>query len=115
VLLEVRIPPSEIGFVKVGQPVQIKLSAYDYTIYGGLEGEVEWISPDALSDERAGADGSTYRALVRARRGHLKAQGKQLVVLPGMTGTVEIRTGRRSVLGFVLRPMLRTTEAFRER
>ena len=121
VLVEARVKPADIGFVKVGQPVAIKLSAYEPAIYGALKGRVLSISPDALGDpERAAnADGTWYRALVDADRESFKAgEGKRarsLEVLPGMTGTAEIRTGERTVLEFLLRPMLRTQEAFRER
>lgn len=115
VLVEARVPPADIGFIKVGQPVEIKLTAYDYTVYGGLKGTVQSISPDALGDSDKGEGGTYYRALVRADRTALKSGGKALAVLPGMTGSVEIRTGERSVLSFVLRPMLKSNEAFRER
>jgi membrane fusion protein, adhesin transport system len=117
VLVEARVRPADIGFVRVGQPVVVKLSAYEFTVYGGLEGEVQTISPDALGDpDRASTpEGTWYRAVVRAKGGELTRGEKPLQVLPGMTGTVEIRTGQRSVLAFLLRPMLKTTEAFRER
>jgi membrane fusion protein, adhesin transport system len=119
VLVEARIKPADIGFVKTGQDVQIKLSSYEYTIYGALQGTVVSISPDAMGDpDRASLpEGTWYRALVRADVSTLSpaAGGKPLAVLPGMTGQVEIRTGRRSVLGFLLRPMLKSQEAFRER
>jgi adhesin transport system membrane fusion protein len=96
--------------------VQIKLSSYDYTVYGGLKGTVHSISPDAVGDvERGNGEATYYRAMIRAERSTLKAGEKPLTVLPGMTGSVEIRTGQRSVLGFVLRPMLKSQEAFRER
>jgi len=125
-LIEARVRPKDIGFVRVGQPVVVKLSAYEYTIYGALTGVVHSISPDALGDpDRATvAEGTWYRALVRAdsssmplprRAGGALAGGKSLPVLPGMTGTVEIRTGQRSVLAFMLQPLLRSQEAFRER
>jgi adhesin transport system membrane fusion protein len=117
VLVEARIKPADIGFVRTGQDVVIKLSAYEYTVYGGLKGTVHSISPDAIGDpDRAGAaDATYYRALIRADRTALKAQGKPLAVLPGMTATVDIRTGQRSVLGFLLRPLLKGQEGFRER
>ncbi len=121
VLVEARVRPADIGFVKVGQPVAIKLSAYDPTVYGSLRGKVLSISPDALGDpERAAnADGTWYRALVDADRDSFRAgegkRAKLLEVLPGMTGTAEIRTGQRTVIEYLLRPMLRTQEAFRER
>jgi adhesin transport system membrane fusion protein len=117
VLVEARIKPADIGFVQVGQPVLVKLSAYEYTVYGALQGVVQSISPDAMGDpDRAATpEGTWYRALVRADPATLNAGGKPLAVLPGMTGMVEIRTGRRSVLAFMLRPMLKSQEAFRER
>ncbi len=117
VLIEARVLPADIGFVKVGQPVEIKLSAYEYSVYGGLKGVVHTISPDALGDpERAASpEGTWYRALVVAEGDRPRQGGKALEVMPGMTGMVEIRTGQRSVLGFLLRPMLKSSEAFRER
>ena len=115
VRVEARVMPSDIGFVKVGQEVKIKLSAYDYTVYGGLTGVVKSIGPDAVVDVERGGEGSHYRAMVTADLSSLQSSGKRLDVLPGMTGVAEIRTGQRSVLGFVLRPMMKTQEAFRER
>ncbi|OGA99825.1 MAG: secretion protein HlyD [Burkholderiales bacterium RIFCSPHIGHO2_12_FULL_69_20] len=120
VLVELRIKPADIGFVRVGHPVEIKLSAYEYTVYGSLHGKVEVLSPDALGDSdrsqaATSANSTWYRALVRADPSTLKAGGKPLTVLPGMVGSAEIRVGRRSVLSFVLRPMMKATEAFTER
>jgi len=117
VLVEARVKPADIGFVRTGQEVRVKLSAYEYTIYGSLEGTVVSISPDAMGDpdKAATPEGTWYRAMVRADPSGLQKAGKPLSVLPGMTGTVEIRTGQRSVLAFVLRPMLKSQEAFRER
>jgi membrane fusion protein, adhesin transport system len=119
VLVELRIKPADIGFIQLGQAVQIKLTAYEYAVYGSLQGKIQTLSPDALGDtdrNQAGSAGNTwYRALVRADPRTLKAGGKPLNVLPGMLGTAEISTGRRSVLSFVLRPMLKAREAFTER
>jgi len=117
VLIEARIKPADIGFVKVGQAVTVKLSAYEYTVYGGLKGVVESISPDALGDpdRPASADATYYRALIRADHSKLKKGKAPLSVLPGMTATVDINTGQRTVLGFLLRPLLKSQEAFKER
>ena len=117
VLVEARIKPADIGFIRVGLPAEIKLSAYDYYTYGGLKGTVEYISPDALKEDAAAAsaDNSYYRALIRTDSSTLKAKGKDLSVIPGMTAGVEIRTGERSVLDFLLKPVLKSQEAFRER
>ena len=121
VLVELRVKPSDIGFVRVGHPVEIKLTAYDFTVYGSLHGTVDTLSPDAIGDgdrnmpAAPGGEAGWYRALVRADTSTLKAGGKPLTVLPGMVGTAEIRTGRRSVRSFLLRPMMKATEAFTER
>jgi adhesin transport system membrane fusion protein len=117
VLIEARVKPSEIGFLRVGQTAEVKLAAYDYTTYGGLKGKIEYISPDALGDteKAAGPDQTYYRVMLRTDRSTLRERGKPLTVLPGMTGSVEVRTGERSVLSFLLRPMLKSKEAFRER
>jgi membrane fusion protein, adhesin transport system len=115
VLVEARVKPSDIGFVKVGQRVEVKLTAYDYSVYGTLRGKVEVLSPDALGDNERGAEATYYRALVRADPSSLKSGTKPLNVLPGMAGTAEIAVGKRSVLSFLLRPMLKANEAFTER
>ncbi len=117
VLVEARVKPADIGFVRTGQTVQVKLSAYDFTVYGALEGTVVSISPDAMGDPDKATlpEGTWYRAMVRADPSGLKKGGKPLSVLPGMTGSVEIRTGQRSVLNYMLRPMIKSQEAFRER
>lgn len=118
-LIEARIKPSEIGFVQVGQLVQFKLSAYDYNTYGGLHGHIASISPDALGDAdkpaTAAAEPTWYRAMINTDRSTLQSHGKPLPVLPGMTGSVEVQTGERSIISFLLRPMMKGNEAFTER
>lgn len=116
VLVELRIKPSDIGFVQPGQEVQVKLSTYDYTTYGALHGRVETISPDALGDPDKGGENATwYRALVRTPSDQLQSLGRALPVRPGMQGDAEIRTGQRTVMSFLLRRILRVQEAFTER
>jgi adhesin transport system membrane fusion protein len=117
VLIEARLKPRDVGFVRVGQKAEVKLAAYDYNTYGGLHGKIEYISPDALGDAEKGTPDSTYyRVTMRTDRSTLKEKsGKPLPILPGMTAQVEVRTGERSVLSFILRPMLKSKEAFRER
>jgi membrane fusion protein, adhesin transport system len=117
VLIEARVKPADIGFVRIGQKAEMKLAAYDTSIYGALQGKIEYISPDALGDAERGAagDATYYRVMIRSDRGSLKEKGKALPLLPGMTGSLEVRTGERSVLSFILRPMMKSKEAFRER
>lgn len=117
VLIEARIKPADIGFVHVGLPVTVKLSAYDYFIYGGLKGTIDYISPDALGDDaKTGAhDATYYRALIRSDVSTLHQGSKPLAVMPGMTATVEVRTGERTVAQYLLLPLVKSQEAFRER
>lgn len=117
VLVEAKIKAADIGFVQVGMPAEVKLTTYDYYTYGGLTGTIEYISPDAISEQGAGGENpeGAYRALVRTDASHLKSNGKPLSVIPGMTASVEIRTGQRSVMEFLLKPLLKYKEAFRER
>ena len=114
-LVEARIRPHDVAFLRPGLPATVKISAYDYSIYGGLQGQVELISPDTLRDERKSEEDSHYRVLVRTENSALHAADHELPIIPGMTATVEIRTGEKSVLDFVLKPVLKVREAFRER
>ncbi|HEX7639473.1 MAG TPA: HlyD family type I secretion periplasmic adaptor subunit [Burkholderiaceae bacterium] len=116
-LVEARVKPGEIGFLQVGQTAKIKLTAYDPTIYGMLDGKVESISPDAIGDSErtTGPDPSYYRVMVRVTANTLHEKGQPLPLLPGMTGSAEVRIGERTVLNFLLRPMIKSKEAFRER
>jgi adhesin transport system membrane fusion protein len=115
VLIEARVKPRDIGFVRVGQIAEVKLLGYDYNVYGGLTGRIEYISPDALGETEKNAEGGYYRATVAAERNNLHFKGKTLPVIPGMTATVEIKTGERSVLSYLVRPMMKSQEAMRER
>lgn len=118
VLVEAQVRPADIGFVRTGQTAVVKLSAYDYYTYGGLQGTVEYLSPDALGEEGkpGSADATYYRARIRTDAAALRGpDGRALQVLPGMSASVEIRTGERSVLDYLLHPVMKGREAFRER
>lgn len=115
VLVDVRVKPAEVGFLRVGQTAKVKLAGFDYNIFGGLEGRVEYISPDALGEPDKNGEGRYYRALVRSERSTLRYKGEAVQAIPGMNATVEIKTGERSVMGFLLQPMLKVREAMRER
>ncbi|HEY8876660.1 MAG TPA: HlyD family type I secretion periplasmic adaptor subunit [Roseateles sp.] len=114
VLVEARIKPRDIGFVRLGQTAEVKLAGYDFNTYGGLEGKVTYISPDAVTEGDKTGEGH-YRVIVTAERNNLKYKGEPLPVIPGMTSQVEIKTGERSVLSYLLRPMMKSQEALRER
>ncbi|MCT4703352.1 HlyD family type I secretion periplasmic adaptor subunit [Enterobacteriaceae bacterium H20N1] len=122
-LVETKIKPSDVAFLAPGQEAVVKLSAYDYSIYGGLSGKVQHISPGALKDEdakapkkAAGGEETYYRVMVLTESNTLVKKGsRELRVIPGMTATVDIRTGEKSLLQYLLRPLLRVQEAFREK
>ena len=116
-LVEARVRPADIAFLRPGLEAMIKLTAYDFSIYGGLEGTVEHISADAIVDERPGLQPESYYIVrVRTSRGRRGAGDKHLKIIPGMQATVDIRTGRRSVLQYLLKPILRAKQAaLRER
>ncbi|MDB5098516.1 MAG: toxin-related secretion protein [Cyanobacteria bacterium RYN_339] len=113
--VEAHIMPADIGFVMPGQSVNVRLTAFDYAIFGNLVGEVESISPDTVKDE---ADPRViyYRVRVRTKATQLKGPAGPLELKPGMVADVDILTGRRTVLEYLLKPLTRSRiEAFRER
>ena len=116
-LVEARIRPADIAFLRPGLPAMVKLSAYDFSIYGGIEGTVEHISADALVDERPGARAESYFLVrVRTQHGGRGASDRDLRIIPGMQATVDIKTGRKTVLQYLLKPILRAKQtALRER
>jgi membrane fusion protein, adhesin transport system len=118
-LVEGRIRPQDIAFIRPQQDAVVKLSAYDSSVFGSLEGKVEHISADTIADERPerGEKGETfYRVMVRTEKNHLGTSENPLPILPGMLATVEVLTGKKTVLDYLLKParVLRE-EALRER
>ena len=114
VLVEARIKPKDIGFVRLGQTAEVKLAGYDFNTYGGLEGKVTYMGPDVITEGDKSGEGH-YRVIITAERNNLMYKGEKLPVIPGMTSVVEIKTGERSVLSYLLRPMMKSQEALRER
>jgi adhesin transport system membrane fusion protein len=114
-LIEAKIKPSDVAFLRPGQRATVKLTAYDYLIYGSLDGMVETISPDTMRETKAPNEEPFYRVLVRTKRSSLRHGGKNLPIIPGMTASVDILTGKRTVFDYFLRPVLKVDEAFRER
>lgn len=118
-LVEGKIRPSDVAFLHPGLPATVKITAYDYAIYGGLKGTVEHISPDTLKDDKKAAagrpDDTYYRVQVLTDSSVLEAGGKRLPIIPGMVASVEIRTGEKTILDYLLKPVLKAREAFRER
>lgn len=121
-LVEAYVKPAEVAFLKQGQTVIVKLSAYDYNRFGGLDGVLEHISPDTMRDEKQRRPGvpveleeGYYRLLVRITETDLDRNGLRIQPLPGMTATVEIKTGQKTVLEYLFRPLQNVTQALKER
>lgn len=114
-LIETRIRPTDIAFLRPGLPATVKVTAYDSGIYGWLDGELLQISPDTLRDE-VRREETYYRVLVRTRSAVLNTpDGKALPIIAGMQAYVDIKTGQKSVLSYLFKPVLRAREALRER
>jgi adhesin transport system membrane fusion protein len=112
-LVEAKVRPADIAFLRPGQRAVVKVTAYDFAIYGGLDAVVEDISADTITDERGE---SFYRVRVRTHDGALHKADEPLPIIPGMTTQVDILTGEKTVLDYLLKPILRAKErALRER
>lgn len=114
-MIEARMAPRDIAFIHPGQRATVKVTAYDYSIYGGLEGTVTTISPDTIRDE-VKPEIFYYRVFVRTKSDALMNKtGKRFPIVPGMVATVDIHTGQKTVLEYLLKPLNRAREALRER
>lgn len=112
-LIEARVRPQDVAFLHPGQKAMVKFSAYDYTIYGGLPARLEMIGADTVTDDKGN---SFYLIQVRTDRNHLGGDEKPLLIIPGMVATVDIITGEKSVMDYLLKPVLKGgSEALRER
>ena len=108
-MIEAKVAPQDIGFLEVGLDVSVKIEAYDYTIYGDLDGVLSYISADTLEENTQRGDVPFYRV-------HIRTQGRKfsgrpdakLEILPGMTATVEVKTGKNTVLSYLLKPIVKT-------
>jgi adhesin transport system membrane fusion protein len=114
-LVEAQIKPSDIAFLRPGLPARVKITAYDYTVYGVLEAELEHISADSILDEKTGE--SHYLVRVRTRETEMRdGAGAELPIIPGMTASVDVLTGKHTVLEYLLKPVLKVfNSAFHER
>lgn len=111
--IETKIRPADIAFMHPGQKATIKFTAYDFSIHGGLQGEVVNISPDTILDEEGE---SFYLVQIETESSFLGAESEPLPIIPGMTVNVDVLTGKKTVLDYILKPILKTKQlALRER
>ena len=112
-LIETKIKPSDIAYLYPGQPAKVKFTAYDFSIYGSLDGKVTWISADTITDEEGNA---FYLVRIKTDKNYLEFEGEKHDILVGMIANVDIITGKKSVLDFLLKPILKVHQAaLRER
>jgi len=111
-LIEAKIKPEDIAFLHNEQNVTLKFTAYDFTIYGSLDGTIEKISPDSTTDQE---NNTYYLVYIRANKDYLGTDAKPLMIMPGMRGSADILTGKKTVLTYLLKPVIKTKQyAFTE-
>jgi len=113
-LVESRVKPSDIAFIKVGDKAVVKVTAYDFSTYGSLQGRVVQVSADSIYDEKEKE--AYFTVIVETDRSFLGSGGHRLPITPGMMTDTQIVTGRKSILAYLLKPVLKArSEALRER
>jgi len=113
-LVETRVQPKDIAFIKVGDKALVKVTAYDFSTYGGLDGRVVQVSADSIYDEATRE--AYFNVIVETTRAYLDAGGRRLPITPGMMTDTQIITGRKSVLSYLLKPVMKArSDALRER
>jgi adhesin transport system membrane fusion protein len=121
-LVEGFIKPADVAFVHIDQRAMVKFTAYDFAKFGGIEGSIVHVSPDTLKDERQQKPGNPvameeghYRVIVKLDRSDINYHGEKMPIIAGMVTTVDIRTGNKTVLEYLLRPLQRVSEAMTEK
>ncbi|WP_198304146.1 HlyD family type I secretion periplasmic adaptor subunit [Arcobacter vandammei] len=109
-VVEAKIDPKDIAFINPSQKAIIKITAYDFSIYGGLEGHIIEISADSIVDKDSKEGKSYYRVLVKTDKNYLERRGKKLPIIPGMVATVDIVTGKKTIMDFILKPILKVKQ-----
>jgi adhesin transport system membrane fusion protein len=109
-LVEAKIDPKDIAFINPSQKAIVKITAYDFSIYGGLVGKIVEISADSIVDENSKEDKSYYRVIVKTDKNYLERNGKKLPIIPGMIASVDIVTGKKTILDFILKPILKVKQ-----
>ena len=109
-IVEAKIDPKDIAFIHPDSKVKIKLTAYDFSIYGGLTGKIIDISADSIKDKESQDNKSYYKVLVKTNKNYLQYGDKKLIIIPGMVAKVDIVTGRKTIMDFFLKPILKVKD-----
>ena len=113
--IEAKIPPKDVAFVYPKMKATVKLTAYDYSIYGSLDGHVIHVSADTFEEETQRDEEPYYKVLIEIDKDSQKTWDNEIEIRPGMQATADLQTGQKTVLKYLLKPLFKTTEAFRER
>ena len=109
-LVEAKIDPKDIAFINPSQRAIVKVTAYDFAIYGALEGNIVEISADSIVDKDSKTPKTYYKIVVKTDKNYLEKNGKKLPIIPGMVASVDIITGQKTILDFILKPILKTKQ-----
>ncbi len=109
-LVEAKIDPKDIAFISPELKAIVKITAYDFAIYGGLDGKIVEISADSIIDKESKDQKSYYKVVVKTNKNYLEKDGKKLPIIPGMIASVDIITGQKTILDFILKPILKTKQ-----
>lgn len=107
-LIEAKVKPQDIAFLAPGMPARVKISAYDYTIYGHIKGKLEQISADTISEDTVRGKEYFYEILVKTETNYLEHRGEKLPIRPGMIAEVDVLSGKRTVLSYLLKPLIKS-------
>ncbi len=109
-LVEAKIDPKDIAFINPSQKAIVKITAYDFSIYGGLDAKIVEISADSIVDKESKEGKSYYRVIVKTEKNYLERNGEKLPIIPGMVASVDIITGKKTILDFILKPILKVKQ-----
>jgi adhesin transport system membrane fusion protein len=109
-LIEAKIDPKDIAFINPTQKAIVKLTAYDFSIYGSLDGKIVEISADSIEDDNSKENKTYYKVTIKTDKNHLERDGEKLPIIPGMIASVDIITGKKTIMDFVLKPILKTQQ-----
>lgn len=115
-LVSARVQPADVAFIKPGQSAQVRISAYDFSVFGAIPGSVVRVGADALVDEKAPQQPTYFEVLIETERNYVGKPEEKLTISPGMTADSSIQTGQRTILEYMLKPIVKTfNKALRER
>ena len=116
-IVEAKVSPADIAYVRLGQSASVKFDAYDSSIFGSADGRVSYISPDTLSEQSPSGERVYYRVHIRTDTSTMRPRaGESITIQPGMTATTEILTGHNTILRYLLKPIIKTVDqSFGER